>query len=507
MNERGDELQGRLDRVGRVAPLPLLALGTLMAWVSVRHGYGDWRRFDHGLIVVATAALWTGLVTIRTAQRTGPAAAVGFVGHTVLAGVLVGVNPWFGVFAITGYAMVDCLRQRAVTVGLLATASVLAASQAGSWPFGHSAADWFGYLIVFGINGTLVLAFVEVTNRLTLQNLDRGRMIVQLNESNAQLESAIAENAGLHAQLVEQAREAGVQEVPGCPGGPDQRVQTCSCLEGLAHPDLPRRRRAARRPRRRGGVSPQPERRLRAGLDAPATGARGRPARDRVRTRRRHRHQRLDPLRRRMIRLLIVDDHPVVRDGLRGVFAGEEEFSVVGEAANGLEALALVARGDVDVVLMDLRMPTMGGVETTALLKERHPGVRVLVLTTYDTDRDVMPAIEAGATGYLLKDAPRDELVKGVRAAYEGRSVLAPSVAERLMGLVSAPKDKGSELSPRELDILRLVAGGDTNRVVAQKLFISEATVKTHLLHLYDKLGARDRASAVSIAYQRELLR
>ena len=205
-----------------------------------------------------------------------------------------------------------------------------------------------------------------------------------------------------------------------------------------------------------------------------------------------------------MIRLLIVDDHPVVRDGLRGVFAAYDEFSVVGEAGDGAEALAVVAHTEVDVVLMDLRMPGMGGVEAIAQLKAHHPGVRVLVLTTYDGDRDVIPAIEAGATGYLLKDSPRDELVKGVRAAYEGRAVLAPSVAEKLMGRVSAPRH--SELSPRELDILRLVAAGDTNRVVAQKLFISEATVKTHLLHLYDKLGARDRASAVATAYQRDLL-
>jgi DNA-binding NarL/FixJ family response regulator len=205
-----------------------------------------------------------------------------------------------------------------------------------------------------------------------------------------------------------------------------------------------------------------------------------------------------------MIRLLIVDDHPVVRDGLRGVFTGLEGFVVVGEAGDGAEALAVVAQGGVDVVLMDLRMPGMGGVEAIAQLKDKHPGVRVLVLTTYDGDRDVMPAIEAGATGYLLKDVPRDELVRGVQAAYEGRPVLAASVAERLMGRVTEPKV--SVLSPRELDILRLVAEGDTNRVVAQKLFISEATVKTHLLHLYDKLGARDRASAVAIAYQRALL-
>jgi DNA-binding NarL/FixJ family response regulator len=207
------------------------------------------------------------------------------------------------------------------------------------------------------------------------------------------------------------------------------------------------------------------------------------------------------------IRLLIVDDHPVVRDGIRGVFANEAGFEVVGEAGDGQEALARVGRGDVDVVLMDLRMPTMGGVDAISALRESHPGVRVLVLTTYDTDRDVLPAIEAGATGYLLKDSPRDDLLAGVRAAYEGRPVLAPSVAGRLMGLVGAPPEKKADgLSPRELEVLRSVASGATNREIAKSLFISEATVKTHLLHLYDKLGARDRASAVAVAYQRGLL-
>jgi DNA-binding NarL/FixJ family response regulator len=205
------------------------------------------------------------------------------------------------------------------------------------------------------------------------------------------------------------------------------------------------------------------------------------------------------------IRVLIVDDHPVVRDGLRGVFAGDPEFEVVGEAGNGQEALARVSAGPVDVVLMDLRMPTMGGVEAIARLRADHPAVRVLVLTTYDTDRDVLPAIEAGATGYLLKDAPRDELLSGVRSAFEGRPVLAPSVAGRLMGLIAAPPEN-NDLSPRELEVLRSVAAGATNREIAKALFISEATVKTHLLHLYDKLGARDRASAVSVAYQRGLL-
>ena len=204
------------------------------------------------------------------------------------------------------------------------------------------------------------------------------------------------------------------------------------------------------------------------------------------------------------IRLLIVDDHPIVRDGLRGVFSGDREFDVVGEAADGQEAVALAAVLDVDVVLMDLRMPRMSGVEAIAALRKAGESARVLVLTTYDTDRDVLPAIEAGATGYLLKDAPREELLRAVRAAFRGEPVLSPVVAGRLMGTVRKPAS--DVLSQRELDVLRLVANGATNREVARRLFISEATVKTHLLHLYEKLGVRDRASAVAVAYRRELL-
>ncbi len=204
------------------------------------------------------------------------------------------------------------------------------------------------------------------------------------------------------------------------------------------------------------------------------------------------------------IRLLIVDDHPVVRDGLRGVFSGDAEFEVVGEAGDGAEALVQARRLDVDVVLMDLRMPNMGGVEAIKHLRAADDSIRVLVLTTYDTDRDVLPAIEAGATGYLLKDSPREDLLRGVRAAFNGQSVLSPSVASRLMGQVRKPSQDA--LSLRELDVLRLVADGSPNREVARKLFISEATVKTHLLHLYDKLGVRDRASAVAEAYRRQLL-
>jgi DNA-binding NarL/FixJ family response regulator len=204
------------------------------------------------------------------------------------------------------------------------------------------------------------------------------------------------------------------------------------------------------------------------------------------------------------IRVLIVDDHPVVRDGLRGVVDGEAGMVVVGEAGTGAEALARVASTGVDVVLMDLRMPEMGGVEAITELRRTAPAVRVLVLTTFDTDRDVLPAIEAGATGYLLKDTPRAELVRAVRAAHRGEAVLSPAVAGRLMGQVRGP---GPEvLSARELEVLTLVAAGSTNREAAQKLFISEATVKTHLLHIYAKLEVRDRASAVAVGYQRGLL-
>jgi DNA-binding NarL/FixJ family response regulator len=202
-----------------------------------------------------------------------------------------------------------------------------------------------------------------------------------------------------------------------------------------------------------------------------------------------------------MIRLLIVDDHPIVRDGLRGVFAAEPDLTVVGEAADGAEAVRHA--GSADVVLMDLRMPGMGGVEAITRLRETCPDVRVLVLTTFDTDSDVLPAIEAGATGYLLKDA-RDELLRAVRSAYRGESVLSPAVAGRLMGRVRRPPD--GTLSKREREVLALIADGTTNREAAKRLFVSEATIKTHLLHIYDKLGVRDRAAAVGEAYKRGLL-
>ncbi len=204
------------------------------------------------------------------------------------------------------------------------------------------------------------------------------------------------------------------------------------------------------------------------------------------------------------ITLLIVDDHPVVRNGLRSMFAAAAGFEVLAEAADRRAAVALAEELRPDVVLMDLRMPGGGGVEAITELTRRGLPSKVLVLTTYDTDTDTIPAIEAGATGYLLKDAPRDDLFAAVRAAAEGRTVLSPAIASRLVSRVREPG--GRTLSGRELEVLRLVARGTANREIAAELFISEATVKTHLTHIYAKLDVKDRAAAVATAYDRHLL-
>jgi DNA-binding NarL/FixJ family response regulator len=206
-----------------------------------------------------------------------------------------------------------------------------------------------------------------------------------------------------------------------------------------------------------------------------------------------------------VIRLVIADDHPIVRDGLSGMFAADPDFEVVGEAGDGAEAIRLAEALRPDVILMDLQMPGVDGVAAIAQLAERGVRARVLVLTTYDTDGYVVPAIEAGATGYLLKDAPRDELLRAVRAAADGQTVLAPSVAGTLMNHVRTPP-AADLLSPRELEVLQLVAAGNTNREAARHLFISEATVKTHLLNIYAKLDVSDRAAAVAEGFRRKLL-
>jgi len=208
--------------------------------------------------------------------------------------------------------------------------------------------------------------------------------------------------------------------------------------------------------------------------------------------------------RKSPIRVLIVDDHPVVRDGLRGLFSGDPDFEVVGEAEDGREAVSRTEAFAPDVVLMDLRMPVLDGVGATREIVARGLSARVLIVTTYDTESDVLPAIEAGATGYLLKDTPRDELRRAVRAAAAGESVLSPPVAKRLLGQVRHPTR--DTLSEREMEILVTVAKGATNKAIAAELFISEATVKTHLLHIYEKLGVNDRAAAVAAAYERGLI-
>ena len=205
-----------------------------------------------------------------------------------------------------------------------------------------------------------------------------------------------------------------------------------------------------------------------------------------------------------VIRLLIVDDHSVVRDGLRGILESSPDLTVVGEAGDGAEAVTMAEALRPDVVLMDLRMPGTDGVSAIRQLVQRGATARILVLTTYDTDSDVVKAIEAGATGYLLKDCPRSELVRAVRAAARGEAALSPSVATRLLHQVRAPARE--PLSNRELDVLALVARGSSNRDIAARLFVSEATVKTHLLHIYAKFGVNDRAAAVATGFERSLL-
>jgi DNA-binding NarL/FixJ family response regulator len=177
---------------------------------------------------------------------------------------------------------------------------------------------------------------------------------------------------------------------------------------------------------------------------------------------------------------------------------------VAGEAANGREAVDRAAALRPDVVLMDLRMPELDGVSAIRAMAQRGVDARVLVLTTFDTDSDVVPALEAGVTGYLLKDSPPEELLRGVRAAARGEAVLSPSVATRLLGQVRQPARE--PLSQRELDILGLIAQGCSNREAAARLYISEATVKTHVLHIYAKLGVNDRAAAVAAGFGRGLL-
>ncbi|GHC75055.1 DNA-binding response regulator [Nocardiopsis terrae] len=211
------------------------------------------------------------------------------------------------------------------------------------------------------------------------------------------------------------------------------------------------------------------------------------------------------------LRILLVDDHPVVRHGLKAMFAERPDMDVVAEAADGRAALDVLTGGpgggrtEVDVVLMDLRMGAgMDGVTAIRRITELDSPPPVLVLTTYDTDADILAAVEAGATGYMLKDAPPDQLCEAVHAAARGQTALAPDVANRLMARLRSPHPA---LSGRELEILGLLARGLSNRAISRELFISEATVKTHLVHVFDKLGVDNRTAAITTALQRGLIR
>jgi DNA-binding NarL/FixJ family response regulator len=205
------------------------------------------------------------------------------------------------------------------------------------------------------------------------------------------------------------------------------------------------------------------------------------------------------------VRILVTDDHPVVRAGLSGMLSGEPDFEVVGEAQNGKEAVAFVGELKPDVVLMDLRMPEMDGVTAIGHIKSDHPDVHILVLTTYESDADILRAIETGATGYLLKDTPREELFGAIRTVAQGQSPLAPGVAARLMQRVRGPEEEG--LSTREIEVLELVAHGTSNTEIAKQLWVSETTVKSHMLHIFDKLGVTDRTAAVTEALKRGIIR
>jgi len=205
------------------------------------------------------------------------------------------------------------------------------------------------------------------------------------------------------------------------------------------------------------------------------------------------------------IRLIIADDHPVVRTGIIGMLAEHEEFTVLAEASTGAEAVELARRLRPDVVLMDLRMPELDGADAVALIRAEMPDVHVLVLTTYDSDEDILHAVEAGATGYLLKDTTREDLFRAIRAAAAGQSLLAPSVAARLMARLNRPRQE--PLTPREIDVLRLVAQGASNKEIAAHLSISQATVKSHLIHIFNKLDVDDRTAAVTVALERGIIR
>lgn len=206
-----------------------------------------------------------------------------------------------------------------------------------------------------------------------------------------------------------------------------------------------------------------------------------------------------------MIRVLVVDDHPVVRHGLVSILRYEPDIEVVGAAADGQEALRLILEQQPDVVLLDLRLPLLSGVDVMRQVRAAGMSTRFLVLTTYDTDEYITPALEAGAKGYLLKDASPDELARAIRSLMQGGAALEPAVAARLLGRISNP-ERPDDLSPRELEVIRLLIAGASNRAIAAQLNLTENTIKTHLSRIFGKLGVQSRAEAVAVALQRRLV-
>lgn len=204
------------------------------------------------------------------------------------------------------------------------------------------------------------------------------------------------------------------------------------------------------------------------------------------------------------IRILVVDDHPIVRSGITSVLATQPDFDVVGEADNGRDAVALAARLEPDIVLMDLRMPELNGVGACAAILDARPATHIVVLTTYASDGEVLRAIEAGAVGYLLKDVRHEELFRALRAVARGERYLAPVVTERLMARWQQPARQA--LTERELDVLRAVARGDGNKQIAAALGIAEPTVKVHLVHIFEKLGVENRTTAARVGRERGLI-
>jgi DNA-binding NarL/FixJ family response regulator len=206
-----------------------------------------------------------------------------------------------------------------------------------------------------------------------------------------------------------------------------------------------------------------------------------------------------------VITVLLVDDHLVVRSGLRALLGTQPDISVVAEAASGEEALQRLEEDVAAVVVMDLAMgPGMDGIEAIRLIRERNPRQAILVFTTYDSDADIVRAVDAGAMGYLLKDAAPDEIFAAIRGAVQGKSVMSAPVASRLFQQLRNPDEI---LTPREAELLSLLTQGLSNRELGQRLFISEATVKTHLAHIYAKLGVDTRAAAIATAIRREGMR